>query len=63
MAGTIQVLISTPTMALVPPRPASEPTDLPENRSLGNVWMLLIDTWKPNSTTAIRRTAKTGSAA
>src|SRR5256885_1546775 len=46
-----------------PPRPNTEPTALFGKKSLGSVWRLLIQTWKPKSTTAIHASATYGSLA
>ncbi len=60
MIGTSWIVISTPTTAEVPPTPARDPTDLPEKKSLGRVWMLPIEIWNPNRISAISSTATSG---
>lgn len=49
--------IIVPKTADAPPIPASEPTDLPECKSLGIVWIFVIVIWKPPNTKAINITA------
>ena len=52
-----------PKSAALPPTPDSEPTDLPEKKSLGSVWILPMATWKPNRITPINVNARYGVAA
>lgn len=41
--GINQFIIITETAPILPPNPASVPTDFPLKRSLGIVWILLIE--------------------